>query len=179
MAMFGFFKKKPPEVKRADPLEAFDQVIDSVERQGAEVRRSAATLLALRAELSRDQQRYEKRIAELELKLPRAEGDPKAETTLRRDLHEARSMLDRTQESWSQVEADSRLLIETAEALARQLGELKLERQSAKTRLSAGGLVTEAMKARAAQFERVMKLDAARDEVERAHALAELYREEA
>lgn len=176
--MFGFFKKKAPPPKQLDPLEVFEQVIDSVERQGAEVRKSAATLLALRAELTRDQEKYTQRIDGIEAKLPKAEGDVKAETTLRRDLLEARRMLDRTQEAWAQAETDARLLMQVAEDLGNQLSNLKEERQSARARLSAGHLVSDALQAQVKEFDRVMKLDAARDEVEKAHALAELYRED-
>ena len=43
--MFGFLKKKPAALKSTDPLAVFDAVIGSLDRQGAEVRKSAATLL--------------------------------------------------------------------------------------------------------------------------------------
>ncbi len=179
-AVFGFFKKKPAVKKEeTDPLAVFDAVIASLERQGGEVRKSAATLLALRAELARDQDKYGKRIGDLEARLPRAEGDVSAEKTLRRDLLEAKRLLERTNEAHAQAETDARLLMETAESLGRQLAELQEERQSARARLSAGLMVSDALKQQVAGFDRLMKLDAARDEVEKAHALAELYREDA
>lgn len=177
--VFGLFKKKPPvEPKRTDPLAVFDSVIASVERQGAEVRRSAATLLALRAELARDLDKYRQRVTELEDRVARASGEPKAEKTLQRDLSEARRMLEKTREAQLEAERDAKLLMEAAEDLARQLGELREERQGARARLSAGLMVSDALKAQVASFDRLMKLDAARDEVEKAHALAELYRED-
>lgn len=175
--MFGFLKKKPAP-KPVDAMAQFDQVIESLERQSAEVRKSAATLLALRAELARDEERYGQRLSAIEAKLPRAEGDVKAETTLRRDQRDAQQLLEHTREAWSQADADSRLLLQAADELSRQLQELKQERQSARTRLDAGRLVSETLRSRVVQFERLMKLDAARDEVEKAHALAELYRED-
>lgn len=178
-SVFGFFKKKPTPPKATDPLAVFDAVIASLERQGAEVRKSAATLLALRAELSRDQGKYEQRITTTEGKLERAEGDPKVEKTLRRDLLEAKQLLERTREAHAQAETNAKLLMEAAEDLSKQLAELAEERQSARARLSAGVMVSDALKAQVANFDRVMKLDKARDEVEKAHALAELYREDA
>lgn len=177
--VFSFFRKKPAVPKSTDPLAVFDAVISSLDRQGAEVRKSAATLLALRAELGRDEGKYEKRLAATKEKLERAEGDPKIEKTLRRDLTEAQHLLDRTREALAQAETDARLLMEAAEDLSRQLAELQEERQSARARLSAGVMVSDALKAQVANFDRVMKLDRARDEVEKAHALAELYREDA
>ena len=177
--MFGFLKKKTTAPKATDPLAVFDAVIASLERQGAEVRKSAATLLALRAELARDEGKYESRIAATQQKLERALGEPKIEKTLRRDLLEAKQLLERTQEAHAQAEANARLLMEAAEDLSKQLAELAEERQSARARLSAGVMVSDALKAQVANFDRVMKLDQARDEVEKAHALAELYREDA
>ncbi|HEY1086563.1 MAG TPA: hypothetical protein VGE37_02675 [Archangium sp.] len=177
--VFGFFKKKAPPQQPQDPIAVFDHVIASVERQGAEVRKSAATLLAMRASLQRDVDRYEVRIETTQQKLERADGDPKIEKTLRRDLGEAKKLLDTSREALSQAEANGKLLMDAAESLSRQLSELQEERQSARVRLKAGLSVSEALKAQVATFDRVMKLDAARDEVEKAHALAELYREDA
>lgn len=177
--MFGLFKKKPVAPKSTDPLAVFDAVIASLDRQGAEVRKSAATLLALRSELARDEQKYERRVAATKDKLDRALGEPKIEKTLQRDLSDARQLLESTREAHAQAGANAKLLMEAAEDLSRQLSELQGERQSARARLSAGVMVSDALKAQVASFDRVMKLDRARDEVEKAHALAELYREDA
>ncbi len=177
--MFGLFKKKSAVAKSTDPLGVFDAVITSLDRQGAEVRKSAATLLALRSELARDETKYATRATTTKGKLDRALGDPKIEKTLRRDLAEAQQLLERTKEAHAQAEANAQLLMEAAEDLSRQLAELQEERQSARARLSAGVMVSDALKTQVANFDRVMKLDRARDEVEKAHALAELYREDA
>lgn len=178
--VFGLFKKKPAVPKKeTDPLGVFDAVIASVERQGGEVRKSAATLLALRAELTRDQAKYGKRIESIEERLRKAEGEDKAEKTLRNDLNEAKRLLQTTQEALAKAEGDARLLMEAAEDLGKQLVDLQEERQSARARLSAGVMVSDALRTQVANFDRLMKLDAARDEVEKAHALAELYREDA
>ncbi len=179
--MFGFLKRKQAPAAAVDPLAAFDGVIESLERQGAEVRKSAATLLTLRGELTRDQVKYQGRVDELSRKVEAAgtAGDAKLERALRRDHDEAVRMLERTREAWATAEANARLLMEAAEGLALEVSGLREERQSARVRLSAGVVVSEALKLRAAEFDRLMKLDAARDEIERANALAELYREDA
>lgn len=180
--MFGWFsRKKRVEEGAGDPIATFDGTIQSIERQGAEVRKSAATLLALRSELLRDQQRYTSRGVEIDARLATAahDGDSQAERALRRDREDTRRMLEKTGEALADAESNAKLLLEVAEALGREVAELKAERQSARARLSAGVVVTEALRARAVEFERVMKLDAARDEIERAGALADLYREDA
>lgn len=176
--MFGLFKKKSKAQKAVDPLAVFDTVIASLDRQGAEVRKSAATLLALRAELARDEAKYEQRVLTIKEKLDRALGEPKIEKTLERDQQQAQQLLQTTREAHAQAETNAQLLMEAAEELSRQLAELQEERQSARARLSAGVMVSEALKAQVANFDRVLKLDRARDEVEKAHALAELYRED-
>jgi hypothetical protein len=179
--VFDFLKRKKPPSGPTDPLAAFDGVIESLERQGAEVRKSAATLLTLRGELTRDQVKYAGRVAELRRKVDEAGavGEAKVERALRRDLDEAVRMHERTLEALATAETNAKLLMEAAEALSGEVSGLREERQSARVRLSAGVVVSEALKARTAQFDRLMKLDAARDEIERANALAEIYREDA
>ena len=179
--MFGFFKGKRKVAKIAkDPLAAYDSVIDSLERQGAEVRKNAATLLALRGELQRDRERYAQRLTDLQARLLEAERaqDVKATKTLSRDLDEAKRLRESTMKALTEAESDARLLMEAAEDLSKQVSELKTERVSAKARFAAGQEVSEALKQQVADFDRVVKIDAARDEIERAHALAELYRED-
>lgn len=178
----GFlWKKKAPPRKPEDPLAVYDGVIEALERQAGEVRKSAATLLALKGELGRDLARYQRRLEQLAERLVEARkgGDARAEATLEQDEREAERHLAQTRDALSTAEADATLLKATAEDLKRQVEELKDERLSARARLKAGGLVTDAMRAQVAEVERVLKLDAARDEVEKAHALAELYREDA
>lgn len=177
----GFLRKKQPPPKLDDPLAVFDGVIGSLEKQAGEVRRSAATLLALKGELARGEAKYRRRLAELEERLAdaRRAEDPKAQATLERDLRDTAKRLEETKTALAAAATDAELLKETAEELGRQVADLKDERLSAKARMSAGTLVTDALKAQAAQLERVLKLDAARDEVEKAHALADIYREDA
>ena len=178
--MFGWFRKKKTPPRPADPLAAFDQLIEDLERQGAEVRRSAATLLALKGDLTRGEERYLKRLEELDKRRALAEerGDKQVSAVLLRDKAEAEKLLQSTRDSQARAEKDARLLLEAAADLGRRVTELKAERESASARLAMGGMVTQALKDQVERFDKLMALDAARDEVERAHALADIYREE-
>ena len=179
--MFGFLKrkKKVPELK--DPLAVYDGFIESLERQGAEVRKSAATLLALRGDLTRDVQKYEARAKDLtaRVRVAEAKGDLAATRTLRRDLEEAVGMGEQSQKALIDANEDAQLLLEAAGDSAKRVAELKSERQSAKARLATGQVVSSALRQQVEQFDRVLALDAARDEVERARALADVYRDDA
>lgn len=179
--MFGLFRKKPAPKAPLDPLAAYDGVIDSLERQAAEVRKSAATLLALRGELTRDRDRYAKRLADLDSRVLEAgdTGAAKIEKVLRKDREEAASLKLQTETALEGARSDAELLMSAAEDLATKVSALKTERMSAKARFAAGHTMSAALQAQVEEFERVVKLDAARDEVEKAHALADLYREEA
>lgn len=177
----GFLWKRRAKAPPLDPLATFDGVIAALERQAGEVRRSAATLLAFRAELEREVAKQRDRLRAFEARLAEAErlGDDTAMATLGGDRDEARRRITEGEASLEGVASDARLLKETATSLARQVESLREERLGAQARMATGALVTEAMKAQAAQVERLLKLDAARDEIERAHALADIYREDA
>lgn len=175
--LFRFWRKKE---KPADPLAAFDQLIEDLERQGAEIRKSAATLLALKGDLSRAVERYTRRLEDLGSRYAVAEsrGDTRSMATFERDRSQAEALLESTRESLARAEDDSRLLLEAASELGQRVTELRVERESASARLAVGGLVTTALRERVERFEKVLAVDAARDEIERAHALADIYREE-
>jgi len=180
MAFKFFSRKKKPEPAPADPLVAFDAFIEDLERQAAEIRKSAAALLAVRGELNRSLERYEKRRGEIASRKAVAEerNDPKALSTLERDQLETQRLIEATRESLAKVETDAQLLGEASQDYNQRAAELKTERQSAHARLSAGLKVTEALRDRSERIRRMLALDAARDEIERAHALADIYREE-
>lgn len=179
MALFDFFRRRRPR-EDGDPLAAFDRYIEALDRQGAEVRRSAATLLALRGELARSAERYRRRLDEVAERIAVAgeRSDEGARQALERDRLQARQLLTSTEESIARAEADGQLLMDTARELSEQLTELQAERVSARARLASGQVVTDALRERGERIGRSLALDAARDEVERAHQLAELYREE-
>jgi hypothetical protein len=181
--VFEFLKRKKKATEPAkpkDPVAAYDGFIESLERQAAEVRKSAATLLALRGELARDGERYQKRIKDLDERIDQAvtRGDARAEKTLRKDREEAEEMLEEAEKALAAANEDSALLMEAAEDLAKRGRELKAERMSARARMRVGAAVTGALARRTEEFDKLMALDAARDEVEKAHALADIYREE-
>lgn len=182
--MFGFLKKKKKPAKGGkgplDPVAAYNGFIESLERQAAEVRKSAATLLALRGELARDGERYQKRLKDLDerIKVAQGRGDARSERTLRKDKEEALELFEQSQKALASANEDAALLMEAAEDLARRGRELKAERQSALARFRVGAAVSGALARRVEEFDKLMALDAARDEVEKAHALADIYREE-
>lgn len=178
--LFGLFRKKDKKKKPADPLAAFDQLIEDLERQASEVRKSAATLLALKGELTRSVERYTRRLAEIAERRAVADsrGDAKSASVLLRDQEQTEALLKSTRDALERAETDAGLLMEAASEVGARVVELRTERQSASARLVAGGLVTGAMRERVDRIEKVLALDAARDEIERAHALAEIYREE-
>lgn len=178
--VFGFWKRKKKEEEPADPLAVFDQLIEDLERQGAEIRKSAATLLALKGDLSRSVERYSRRLEDIASRkeVAASRGDSKSEAVLERDRAQAQALMESSRESLERAEQDSKLLLEAANDVAARVLELRTERESASARLTAGGMVTQALREQVARVEKVMALDAARDEIERAHALAEIYREE-
>jgi phage shock protein A len=183
--MWPFGKNTKPKAKvksktvESDPLKVFDEVIASLEKQAAEARKSAATLLALRGELKRDVEKFEKRKVESakRLKLATEKSDPKAMAVLESDVQVAARNFKKTEDALVLATQDSERLLNAAKEIGSQLAELQEERQSAKARMKVGLEVSATLKQQADDFERLMKLDKARDEVERAHALAELYRE--
>ncbi|MBN1207313.1 MAG: hypothetical protein JXB05_20685 [Myxococcaceae bacterium] len=178
--LFGFWRRKKKEKKPADPLAAFDQLIEDLERQAAEVRKSAATLLALKGELTRSVERYTRRLGDLaeRLEVAGSRGDVKAMQVFHKDQKETEALLKSTREALERAEKDAQLLLEAANEVGTRVTELRTERQSASARLVAGNLVTGTMREQVERVDRVLALDAARDELERAHQLAEIYREE-
>ena len=180
MAFKLFSRKKQPPAEPKDPLVAFDAFIEDLDRQGAEIRRSAAALLTVRGGVNRSLARYEKRLVEVDARQGTAQqrGDAKADALLGRDRSDTVKLLESTRESLAKVEADAQLLMEATRELTDRAAELRTERASAHARLSAGLVVTQALRDRSEKISRALALDAARDEIERAHALADIYREE-
>ncbi len=178
---FGFWRKKKKEQKKpADPLAAFDQLIEDLERQASEVRKSAATLLSLKGELTRSMERYTRQMTDMagRYKVAEANADIRAMQVLTRDQKQTEALLKSTREALERAEKDSQLLLEAANEVGVRVTELRTERQSASARLMAGSLVTGAMTEQVERVDRVLAVHAARDEIERAHQLAEIYREE-
>ncbi|WP_342374340.1 hypothetical protein NVS55_23580 [Myxococcus stipitatus] len=177
---FGLWKRKKERPRSTDPLAAFDELLENLERQAAEMRKSAATLLALKGDLSRSLERCSRKLSDIDARRATAlsRGDAKASSVLEKDRAQAEAQLTSTREALGRAESDSQLLLEAAGELGERVEELRRERESASARLTLGGIITDTLKERVARFEQALVVDAARDEVERAHALAEVYRDE-
>jgi phage shock protein A len=163
-----------------DPLGTYDRVIEALETEAASVRRSAATLLALQAELRRGAERSARQRQVLQERAREAElqEETRVADVLRQDLVRHDEDAASAGEALQRTEADAQLLVAAAHELEERLRALRAEREDAALRLRAGALVAQAVRLQAERFERRVALEAARDEVERAHALAQLYREE-
>ncbi|AKF81519.1 hypothetical protein MFUL124B02_21015 [Myxococcus fulvus 124B02] len=122
------------------PLAAFDELLENLERQASELRKSAATLLALKGELTRAVERYTRRLAELDARRATAESrsDAKAVVVLKKDRVQAEALLASTRESLERAESDGALLLEAAAELGERVEELRRERESASARLVMG-----------------------------------------
>jgi len=183
-SLFGFFRRKGKAKAKAlpkDPIAAFDALLEQLDRQGSEVRKSAAALLTSRGELQRSQERYARQQEEIAQRMQTAaeRGDGKAEKVLKKDLQQVAAKAQQTEEALAKVAADAELVLELARSLGEQSASLREERNSALARLDAETLLTGALTERAARIEQVLAVDAARDDLERAHALAEIVREDA
>jgi hypothetical protein len=176
--MFGFFRRKKPAPP--DPLAAFDAALEDLQREGATLRRSAATLLALRGELTRTLEKQRAQRASLSARLAEAieRGDGQVAQALQRDLGHLDAQIAANTDAQTKAEADSATLTETGLLLQQRQSDLEAERAGAQARLALGHVIEAALVA-PQRSERLIALDAARDEIERAHALAEIYREEA
>jgi phage shock protein A len=177
---FPFWRRKKAPPQPVDPIAAYDGLIEDLQRQGAEVRKSAATLLALRGDLERDRDRNTRRAQDARVRCEQAaeKGDARAERVLRRDQEQSLKKVQAAEEALAEAEADAQLLLDAARDIADQVADLETERNSARARFKAGQVVSEVLRERAQKFSQVLALDAARDEVERAHQLAQIYRDE-
>lgn len=177
--MFGFGRKKKP-APPDDPLRAYDAYLEDVERQSGELRKSAATLLSVRKSLERDAAKFEAQLGGVTARIAEADGkhDGKALSVLQKDRATAERRLEETRQALAKAEADAELLMEAARDLSDKAAELRTERESARARLAVGLAVTSAMKEQVQRVDRILELDKARDEVERAFALAQVYRDD-
>ncbi|MBS2030179.1 MAG: hypothetical protein JST54_19910 [Deltaproteobacteria bacterium] len=179
MGLFDWFRRKPKQP--TDPLAAYDARIDALAQRAQLLRRSAATLLAVRRDLDRRGAELEAR-EETALKRSRdarAGGDEAAADVLAEDAKRSARDREPLQEQREKVARDAADLAEAVKAVEAESEELQRERDGAKVALAAGHAVLSARPALTDHFDESLKLEAARDEVEKAHALAEIYREDA
>jgi hypothetical protein len=174
-----FWRRRESE-RAASPIDAFDQVLEELERQAGEARKAAATLLALGSELKRTLERYRaQREVLIERRLSaQAMHDHGALSVIERDLTGTAERMAATEASLARAEGDGQVLLAAAKEIAEELWNVKGERESAAARFAVDSLVVQALKARLRRFTEAIALDAARDELERAHALAAVWRED-
>jgi phage shock protein A len=176
---FRWFRRKPSPPP--DPLAAYDDLVSDLDREGAELRRAAATLLTVRARLWRELAQAEQtcRVLRSRADQARAQEDAGAAEVLGTDAGRLEQQADGLREALARTEVDVAQLKEGAARVGAQVDQLRGEREMAAARLTAGtALATEALRSRADRVRRWVAVDAARDEVERAHALAEVWRED-
>jgi hypothetical protein len=175
-----FRRKRAPPPQEEGPLAAYDRAVAELERQSAQVRRSAATLLSLKGELSRqleEAERQERAVAE-KLAIARQRRDSRAESVLTEDHGTARTRAAQARQLSASASEDAQVLTEAAKELGRELQSLLAEREEARLRLAAGHALVGALKERHLGIRQTLALDAARDEVELAHQLARVYLED-
>ena len=179
MAFRWFRRRRPPPPP--DPIAAYDDLVSDLDAEAAELRRAAATLLTVRARLVRQQSQGETTARALRDRADQARGrgDAHALEVLTADVQRLRRQGDGLAESLARTEADVAALKEAAGRVAEQVERLRAERDLAAARFTASStLAAEAQRSRADRVRRLVAVDAARDEVERAHALAEVWRED-
>lgn len=175
--MFGWLRRRKARAPE-DPVSAFDQAIAEHQAQGAAIRAAAATLLARRAILKREEEDAERSLDALQNKLRSASlsGDDSALSVLESDLNRAKVSKEVAQERWARVDADAAVLLERAKALTERIERLQSERAEAHSTFELERLLAATQDEGGAAVARALKLDAARDEVERAQALAQTLR---
>jgi phage shock protein A len=196
---FRWFRRREPPAP--DPIAAYDDLVSDLESEAAELRRAAATLLTARARLGRELGQAEQAARQLRTRAAQSaaakgrstsptrpadearvsgQADAAAAEVLVRDAQRLERQSEGLREALAQTEGDVEQLKEAATRVTSQVEQLRNERELARARFTAGtALTAEAMRSRSDRVRRLVAVDAARDEVERAHALAEVWREEA
>ncbi|HTS79450.1 MAG TPA: hypothetical protein VMH40_02530 [Myxococcaceae bacterium] len=176
---FRWFRRRPPPAP--DPIAAYDDLVADLAGEAGELRRAAATLLTVRSRLGRELSGLEQVGRELlgRADVARATGERRAAEVLAADAAREEGRAGALREELARTESDVEQLEQAARRVADQVDRLRAERDLAAARLTAGtALASEALRSRADRIRRLVAVDAARDEVERAHALAEVWRED-
>jgi hypothetical protein len=174
-----WFRRRPAPAP--DPIAAYDDLVSDLSAEAAELRRAAATLLTVRARLGRELSGIEQvgRALRDRADRARAGGDQRSQDILGADLEREERRASALRAELARTETDVGQLEVAARRVAGQVDQLRSERDLAAARLTAGtALAAEAQRSRADRIRRFVAVDAARDEVERAHALAEVWRED-
>lgn len=170
------FTRRAPE-RETDPLAAWDERLQVLSRRTSDLRRSAATLLAMRGELERGLAQAESLAEEARRKA----ADPAAQriaAVLEEDAAAAERRAESIRVELERVEVEAAAIAETVQTLEREAEQLRRERTAAAARFAASRAMHESGGERA-RVEGLLALDRARDEAERAQALLEIAREDA
>jgi len=176
---FRWFRRRPPPA--VDPIAAYDDLVTDLAGEAAELRRAAATLLTVRSRLGRELSGSEQVARTLRDRADRARvaADGRTAELLDADARRQDARAEGLRAELARTETDVTQLEEAARRVASQVDGLRSERDLAAARLTAGtALAAEAQRSRADRVRRLVAVDAARDEIERAHALAEVWRED-
>ena len=173
------FKRKP-KVVRDRRLLAFDIRIDELTRRASDLRLSAATLLASRGELERGRDAANERARQHRRRADEAKkaGDAQAQAVLLADTENTETEARGFAEQLVKLDEDARALADTSRSVEAELASLRQELAAAEARLTAAKAVTGASRALAEKADQIAALDEARDGVEQAKALADVYRED-
>lgn len=171
-----FWRKK--RESRQDPLAAFDAAVERLEQRAAKVRQAAALLLSVQGELAMRIEATRRRSDELGKRVTAAtrDGDAASKQVLEADREHANSERAAFEADLKRTRSDAEQLKAAARELGAEIEALRGEQSLARTRLAAGEAITTAFHSRSDAFDSALGLDDARSELERAHALAEIYR---
>ncbi len=171
---------RAPKTRRDPLLAAFDQRITELDGRASELRRSAATLLATRGELERGQAAAEMRARQCRVRADEAQkaAEAQARAVSLADAEAADTEARGFAEQMAKVDEDAQAIAETTRKLEGELASLKQERAATEARLTAAAAVAGASRALAEKADQLTALDEARDGVEQAKALADVYRED-
>lgn len=163
----------------ADPVQAYDRRLDTLRARSAELRRSAATLLAARGELDRAIAAAQEAERQAKERLEEAAGRHDVAAVLEADRERARQRGRALAEERERLVSEAKGLAEAVAGVEAEAEGLRREREAARARWTASRTVADsAGKALAESAGELTALDRARDEIERARALAEICRED-
>jgi hypothetical protein len=180
LGLLSWFKKRFAKAPvEDDPVKAFDQRLDTLSARASELRRSAATLLAARGEIDRAIVTAKGAQEQARERLAQAAGRKDIEAVLQADAERAGERQKALVEQREKLETEAKALAETVGKVEAEAEVLRRERAAVQARWTASRTVTEASnKVLVDSFGEMAALERARDEVERAHALAEISRED-
>ncbi|MBI5548261.1 MAG: hypothetical protein HY901_30645 [Deltaproteobacteria bacterium] len=166
-------RPSPPE----DPLAVFDRRLATMASRGSDLRRAAATLLAARAEVDRALEAARAQVQAASARLQSEQGRPEIAEVLAHDRTLASDREQALEAQRSTIAADAEGLTEVIKRLESEAELLRRERTAAAAQLAAGRALS-ASAVIAEDPREVLALERAREDVERAHALAQICRED-